>query len=98
MIAFVAPAHELHAPVYEFHRGERVPCYETPARAEFVRAELTARGHDLRTPTHDCSPVLPQVHSKRYLAFLSTAWEQWVRADPAHESVQPFPAVWPVRT
>lgn len=98
MIAFVAPAHEQHAPEYEFHRGERVPCYETPARAEFVRAELAARGHDLRTPTHDCSPVLSQVHAERYLAFLGTAWEQWVRADPAHASAQPFPAVWPVRT
>ncbi|HEU4334868.1 MAG TPA: histone deacetylase family protein, partial [Candidatus Eisenbacteria bacterium] len=35
---------------------------------------------------------------ERYLAFLASAWDEWTRTDPAHDRVQPFPAVWPVRT
>jgi acetoin utilization deacetylase AcuC-like enzyme len=98
VIVFHSERHRLHAPEYEFFRGERVPCFETPARAEFVLAEAEARGHEIRTPTHDSGSVLPRVHSERYLAFLESAWEHWTRTDPAHERVQPFPSVWPVRT
>ena len=98
MIAFHSPRHALHCPEYEFHRGERVPCFETPSRAEIVCAEIVKRGHELREPTHDSSAILPRVHSERYLKFLRTAWSQWLAADQAHAEVQPFPAVWPVRT
>lgn len=98
MITFFSALHEGHAPEYEFFRGERVPCFETPARAAFVRDELVARGHELRTPTRDSSPVLRLVHSERYLAFLQSAWNQWLEVDPANEGVQPFPSAWPVRT
>jgi acetoin utilization deacetylase AcuC-like enzyme len=98
VIAFVSPQHTLHAPEYEFHRGERVPCFETPARAEIVREELRARGHEILEPTFDSNLVLPQIHSERYLEFLRTAWDQWVAMDPENAGLQPFPAVWPVRT
>jgi acetoin utilization deacetylase AcuC-like enzyme len=98
MDAFFAPEHARHAPVHEFYRGERVPCFETPARAEFVRAELAARGHSLRPPTVDARPLLPAVHADRYLAFLESAWTQWLALDPGNATVQPFPSAWPVRT
>ena len=98
MITFFSTLHERHAPEYEFFRGARVPCFEVPARAAFVRDELVARGHDLRTPTHDSAPFLPLVHAGRYLAFLESAWNQWLEADPANAAVQPFPSVWPVRS
>lgn len=99
MIAFYSPQHTLHAPEYEFHRGERVPCFETPERAEIVREELIARGHELFLETTIGSgPVLPRIHSERYLEFLRTAWDQWVAMDPENVRLQPFPAVWPVRT
>ena len=98
MITFHSPRHALHCPEFEYHRGERVPCFETPSRAEIVRAELERRGHELREPTHDSSPLLPRVHSERYLEFLRTAWDQWLAADSTHAEVQPFPSVWPVRT
>ncbi len=98
VISYYSPLHEGHAPGHEFFRGARVPCLESPARAAFVHAELVARGHELRTPTHDGSPFLAQVHAARYLAFLESAWRQWLELDPANESVQPFPSVWPVRT
>jgi acetoin utilization deacetylase AcuC-like enzyme len=98
MITFFADAQALHAPAYEFFRGERVPCFENPQRAAFVRQQLLARGHSLRAPMVDSTSVLAQVHSPRYLAFLASAWAQWLALDAAHADVQPFPSVWPVRT
>ena len=98
MITFFSDQHERHAPEHEFFRGERVPCFESPARANFVRDELTARGHGLRAPTADSSAVLQQVHTPRYLAFLQSAWDDWLALDAGNAARQPFPSVWPVRT
>ena len=98
MITFFSPQHSRHAPAYEFFRGQRVPCFESPERAAFVQQALLASGHELREPTLDSSVVLAQVHSPRYLAFLQTAWQQWLALDAANADIQPFPSVWPVRT
>ena len=98
MITFLSPKHALHAPEYEFFRGERVACFESPARADFVLEALVARGHEVREPSVDSAAVLGQVHSARYLAFLESAWEQWVAVDAGNAVRQPFPSVWPVRT
>ena len=98
MITYFTPQHHLHAPEYEFFRGERVACFESPARADFVRTELIERGHEIREPSVDSFEVLRQVHSARYLAFLETAWAQWIAVDAGNAARQPFPSVWPVRT
>ena len=98
MITFHNPLHQGHAPVHEFFRGERVPCFEKPARVDYVEAALQARGHGLLAPDTDSGPMLSEVHAPRYLAFLQTAWQQWLELDPANAGVQPFPSVWPVRT
>ncbi|MBI3101218.1 MAG: histone deacetylase family protein [Burkholderiales bacterium] len=98
MITFHNPLHHLHAPVHEFFRGERVPCFEKPARADYVEARLSERGHTLLAPDQDSSAVLARIHAPRYLQFLQTAWAQWLALDPANAQVQPFPSVWPVRT
>lgn len=98
MISLFSSVHGQHAPTHEFFRGDKVPCFETPARAGFVREELLRRGHDLREPFVDSSPVLARVHSPRYLAFLKLAWSQWLALDPGNAGRQPFPSVWPVRT
>ena len=98
MLTFFNDQHHAHAPQFEFFRGERVPCFETPARAEYVHAALTARGHALQASTLDSSAVLAQVHTPRYLAFLEHAWRDWLALAPGNSSQQPFPSVWPVRT
>ena len=98
MIAFYSPLQQSHAPEYEFFRGERVPCFESPARSDFVLQSLATRGHEVREPTHDASAVLSQVHSAPYLAFLQTAWAQWLALDSANVDVQPFPSIWPIRS
>lgn len=98
MLCLHTPEQALHAPRDEFFRGQRVPCFENPTRAQFVEDALRARGHKLATPTADSTPLLTQVHAPRYLDFLRTAWDQWLALDAAHAGVQPFPSVWPVRT
>ena len=98
MLILHSTAHQRHAPAFEFFRGERVPCFESPARAEFVLQALRAHGHDIREPEIDSAALLPQVHGARYLAFLESAWAQWLALDAANAERQPFPSVWPVRT
>jgi acetoin utilization deacetylase AcuC-like enzyme len=98
MITFFSPDHALHAPEYEFYRGQRVPCFEKPVRADYVRSQLLARGHALHVPGVDSMPVLGAIHTPRYLNFLQTAWAQWLSIDSANASQQPFPSVWPTRT
>jgi acetoin utilization deacetylase AcuC-like enzyme len=98
MISFFTDAHALHAPEFEFYRGQRVPCFEKPERAAFVHEQLCARGHALRAPDVDSMNVLRQIHTPRYLDFLQSAWAKWLALDPANASQQPFPSVWPVRT
>lgn len=98
MIVFFSPSHALHAPEHEFYRGERVACFETPALAEIVRAEMAAHGHLVCEPTADSRAMLAQVHSARYLVFLETAWDQWLALAPENAAVQPFPSVWPIRS
>ncbi len=98
MISFFSIQHELHAPEHEFFRGERVPCFESPSRVTFVIEELIARGHEIRSPALDSSGFLTQVHTARYLAFLTTAWAQWLEVDPANATSQPFPSIWPIRS
>ena len=93
VITFFTDQHELHAPDYEFFRGERALCFESPARAHFVRDELAARGHKLRAPTADSSAVLQQIHTPRYLAFVQSAWSQWLALDAGNAARQPFPSV-----
>ncbi len=98
MITFFNDSHRAHAPEFEFYRGERVPCFESPARAEFVKTSLVARGHALQPAAVDSRPVLAQVHTPRYLAFLEHAWADWLALNAGNAARQPFPSVWPVRT
>jgi acetoin utilization deacetylase AcuC-like enzyme len=98
MITFFSTEHKHHAPRYEFFRGERVPCFEVPSRADFVLMEAAARGHRLCAPASDSRDLLAQIHTSRYRSFLESAWEQWLALDPANAALQPFPSVWPIRT
>lgn len=98
MISFHNPLHHLHAPAHEFFRGNRVDCFEKPARADYVEQALRQAGYELLAPDTDATGALKKVHSQRYLDFLASAWDQWVALDPANATAQPFPSVWPVRT
>ena len=98
MITFFPKQHQLHCPEYEFFRGEKVPCFESPIRATYVHDEFAKRGHHIRSDFLDSSSVLHQVHAPRYLKFLESAWQQWIDLDQGNVSKQAFPSVWPVRS
>lgn len=98
MLSFVNPHHARHNPIFEFFRGEKVPCFEQQVRQTFVEKVLDERGYDIRQPNVDASAVMAQIHSPDYLAFLQTAWQQWCDLAPDNASAQPFPSVWPIRS
>lgn len=98
MLTFYNPAHASHAAPFEFFRGDKVAAFEIPERQDGIAARLRERGHELRVPQVDAMAVLPQVHAPRYLAFLQTAWQQWLALDPANAERVPYPSVWPVRS
>lgn len=98
MLIVANPQQAAHAPAYEFYRGERVPCFETPARLDHVLQALAAHSMPRTEATADSSAELAQVHTPRYLAFLERAWDEWLVQDAGNTARQPFPSVWPVRT
>ena len=85
LITFRNPLHHLHAPVHEFFRGERVPCFEKPARADYVESRLTERGHALLAPTRTASTSARAHPCAAYLSFCRrrgrNGW-RWTRPMP----------------
>ena len=98
MLIFHNPNHHGHNGRLELFRGRLVPCHESPARLEFVLAELQRQPlGDLRTPEEPDMALLSRIHSPRYLDFLQQAWGQWLALDPANADTDVLPSVWPVR-
>jgi acetoin utilization deacetylase AcuC-like enzyme len=99
MKTFYNHLHAQHQGKVEMFRGALVPCFEVPARADYVLAELQRR-----TPGAVLGPktfgeaALTSIHSPRYLNFLGTAWDQWVAMDPANAEKDILPSVWPTRS
>ncbi len=99
MITFYNHLHAQHQGKVEMFRGALVPCFEVPARADHVLAELTHRQlGSVRQPHAFDDAALLAVHSQRYLNFLATAWDQWVALDAANAHKDILPSVWPTRT
>jgi len=99
MITFYNPHHALHQGQFEMYRGALVPCHEVPARADHVLVELKRRQlGEVRAPHPFGAEALASVHAPRYLAFLETAWTQWVALDPANAARDALPGVWPTRS
>jgi acetoin utilization deacetylase AcuC-like enzyme len=99
MKTFYNHLHAQHQGKVEMFRGALVPCFEVPARADHVLAELQRRqlGAVLEPLAFD-EAALTAIHSPRYLNFLATAWEQWVALDAANADKDILPSVWPTRT
>ena len=99
MITFYNHLHAQHQGKFEMFRGALVPCFEVPARADHVLAELHRRKlGTVQNPHAFDDSALASIHSPRYLNFLATAWDQWVALDPAHADKDILPSVWPTRT
>jgi acetoin utilization deacetylase AcuC-like enzyme len=99
MITFYNAQHALHQGKLEMFRGEMVPCFEVPARADYVLQELQARQlGPVQAPSLIDIAVIERIHSPRYLKFLQSAWQEWVALDPANANKDAFPSTWPIRS
>lgn len=72
-----SPLHLRHDGGLELHRGALVPCFESPARADYIREALAAAGHALVDPRAFATDSLLGVHDADFVAFLRTAWARW---------------------
>lgn len=99
MRTFFNDRHALHHGKHEMFRGELVPCFEVPARADFVLQALRERGlGTVESAPETGIEALQRVHAPRYLQFLSTAWDEWVALDPRNAQRDALPSYWPIRT
>jgi acetoin utilization deacetylase AcuC-like enzyme len=99
MLTLYNDHHALHHGKREMFRGELVPCFEVPARADFVLQELRRRGlGPIETAPAFDDAVIRRVHAPRYVGFLQGAWAEWVALDPANAARDAFPSYWPIRT
>ena len=87
--------HGEHRAEHEFFRGEKVPAFEKPERADWVLAAVDrAKLGAIIAPTaHDDGPIV-KVHSERYVNFLRGAYEEYVALGGTGDA---FPATWPIR-
>ncbi|HEX7688398.1 MAG TPA: histone deacetylase family protein, partial [Burkholderiaceae bacterium] len=98
MLIFANPVHHAHEGRHEIYRGRLVPCHETPARLDYVLAELQRRPlGEQRAPGPVDRALLARVHRADYLDFLENVWRDWIALDPANAGIDVLPAVWPVR-
>ena len=84
MKIFYSEEHRKHYPPYEvFDGGKRVPYYENPDRMD--RILMALRKTDWATffepEDFGLDPILA-VHDADYLAFLASAWTEWLASDP----------------
>jgi acetoin utilization deacetylase AcuC-like enzyme len=94
---FFNEIHARHQGREEMFRGRMVPCHEVPQRADQVLARLQQRGIGpvLRPAESPGLDAMARVHDPAYLAFLRSAWDDWVALDPANAARDALPSVWP---
>ncbi|SFP09261.1 Acetoin utilization deacetylase AcuC [Variovorax sp. PDC80] len=98
MLTIYNDRHALHQGKVEMFRGELVPCFEVPARADHVKAEIERRAlGPLLAPDSLPDALLAKVHAPRYLDFIAGAWDEWVALDPANAERDALPSYWPTR-
>ncbi|MBS1209221.1 MAG: acetylpolyamine aminohydrolase [Proteobacteria bacterium] len=88
------PHQAAHHAEFEFYRGRRVACFETPSRAEYVLQAVQQAGFTVEAPLALNASSLLGVHSQRYLDFLQGAWAEWLASGNEGDA---FPCVWPIR-
>jgi acetoin utilization deacetylase AcuC-like enzyme len=99
MLTVYNDQHVLHHGKLEMFRGELVPCFEVPARADYVLRELKERGlGPIEGPAGFDDAAIARVHAPRYLDFLAGAWDEWVALDPANAARDALPSYWPIRS
>ena len=84
MKIFYSDNHRRHYPPFEvFDGGKRVPYLENPDRMDQILKALQKTDWSELTPPLDfgLDPIYA-VHDKDYIAFLASAWTEWLDSDP----------------
>ncbi|HYD97281.1 MAG TPA: histone deacetylase family protein [Noviherbaspirillum sp.] len=90
-----SPDHHAHRGQFEFFRGELVPCFEKPERADYVyNAVVEHKIGTVSAPESFPLAAIERVHARRYLRFLERAWDAWSALGNTRDAI---PAVWPIR-
>ena len=93
MLAVYSPLHARHDGGVELYRGALVPTFETPARAEFIRAAIAGAGYALFEPRDIPEARLERVHEAEFVDFLRGAHARWVaEGRQGHVLPSGFPA------
>jgi acetoin utilization deacetylase AcuC-like enzyme len=61
----------------ELHRGELVPCFERPERAELILRAVRGAGLEVNEPPELPIEALGRVHDAAFVEFLRTAHGEW---------------------
>lgn len=77
MKAVYSPLHARHEGGFELYRGQLVPTFETPDRAEIIRVAVAAAGHELVQPREIPESRLLGVHDGEFVGFLRGAYARW---------------------
>jgi acetoin utilization deacetylase AcuC-like enzyme len=71
--------HRLHFPQGELNFGQFVTPFERPSRVEYILGRLRERGFsDIAAPDAFDEGAALRVHDSGFVAFLRTAWGEWV--------------------
>ncbi|WP_418591468.1 histone deacetylase family protein [Ponticoccus sp. (in: a-proteobacteria)] len=87
MHCFYAPETEAHDPIFRLSHGAVARNAEQAERARLLLAGLDRLGLATASPPSAPRSVLEAVHTKRFLAFLETAWAEWQRLPGAGPEV-----------
>jgi acetoin utilization deacetylase AcuC-like enzyme len=96
MLTIYSDDHHYQNAQFELIDGKLLPPFENPRRAEMVLAQVQQAklGAVLLAQEYGLEPIL-QIHDAGYVAFLQTAWQEWLAV---HGDYQALPLNWATRT
>ncbi|KZB73576.1 MULTISPECIES: histone deacetylase family protein [Thalassospira] len=89
MKCFYAPETETHDPLFRLTYGKIQRNAEQAERARLLLAGLDALSLTVTAPAPAPQAALEAVHTKRFLDFLETAWDDWQKLPDAGPEVVP---------
>lgn len=96
MRTIYSDSHLLHHGKTELIRGQMMPCFEMPRRAETVLARVRSVGLGEVVGPRDLGRApIEAVHTAPFVSFLEHAWHEWSALGRQHDAL---PLVWPARS
>lgn len=95
MLTVYSEDHRHHDGKAELFRGEMVPCFEMPERANMIlnRVKTSNLGDIIEPDDFGMDPILA-IHDKGFVDFLTTVWDEWLAIGCEGEV---FAISWPTR-